>query len=285
MKVGTDGTLLGAWARVSPEQGCMLDIGTGTGLIALMLAQRSEEWDAAIDAVEIDMAAARQAAENFAASPWPGRIAIYHAGLRDFARNMLLKPEQPCSDAQDYEAPLHEQDRPSASRKPYQDAAYGNLNEVGAATPGGDESAAGLPAGAGYGHIVSNPPYFESSLESPDAERTAARHTSSLTREELIHCSAKLLAVGGLFSVVLPCGAEERFIRTAGASGLLLSRRTLVRTLPGAAPKRALLEFTKIPAGSYAPVPEEGELCIEYSPGGNYTDEYRALTGDFYLKF
>ena len=61
MKVGTDGVLLGAWARVEPQDECFLDIGTGTGLIALMLAQRSV---ARITAVEIDPGSASQAREN-----------------------------------------------------------------------------------------------------------------------------------------------------------------------------------------------------------------------------
>ena len=71
MKVGTDGVLLGAWAEVRPGDRRMLDVGTGTGLIALMLAQRSA---ARITAVDIDAECAMQAAENFAASPWADRL-------------------------------------------------------------------------------------------------------------------------------------------------------------------------------------------------------------------
>lgn len=73
MKVGTDGVLLGSWCSARPA-GRILDIGTGTGVITLMMAQRT---DACIDAVEIDPAAAKQAAENAAASPWRERIRIY----------------------------------------------------------------------------------------------------------------------------------------------------------------------------------------------------------------
>ena len=72
MKVGTDGVLLGAWAEVRPGDRRMLDVGTGTGLIALMLAQRSA---ARITAVDVDAECATQAAENFAASPWADRSA------------------------------------------------------------------------------------------------------------------------------------------------------------------------------------------------------------------
>lgn len=81
MKVGTDGVLLGAWADVA-RCNRILDIGTGTGLIALMLAQRC---NAHIDAIDIDTGACLQAEENAEASPFGGRIHVTHAALADFA--------------------------------------------------------------------------------------------------------------------------------------------------------------------------------------------------------
>lgn len=75
MKVGTDALLLGAWCPV-PAGGLCLDIGTGSGLLALMLAQRTAGSTVHIDAVELDPAAALQAQSNVAASPWPTRIRV-----------------------------------------------------------------------------------------------------------------------------------------------------------------------------------------------------------------
>lgn len=81
MKVGTDGSLLGAWAHAGQSRK-ILDVGTGTGLIALMLAQRSE---ATIDAIDIDADACLQARENVAASPFAERVNVYHMPLSEYA--------------------------------------------------------------------------------------------------------------------------------------------------------------------------------------------------------
>ena len=98
MKVGTDGVLLGAWAgrEMEGSRGFkgfqelnLLDIGTGTGLIALMMAQRcsTQMVDCHIDAVEIDTKAAQQAAENVAASPWANQIQVYPCSLSQYMDN------------------------------------------------------------------------------------------------------------------------------------------------------------------------------------------------------
>src|SRR5438105_4632621 len=81
MKVGTDAVLIGAWANVS-EAKKILDIGTGTGIIALMLAQRTP---ASIDAIDVDRAACIQAKENAIASPWKGKIKIHNRSLQIFS--------------------------------------------------------------------------------------------------------------------------------------------------------------------------------------------------------
>ncbi|WP_319499853.1 tRNA1(Val) (adenine(37)-N6)-methyltransferase [uncultured Draconibacterium sp.] len=81
MKVGIDGILLGAWADVH-DCNTILDIGTGTGLIALMLAQRSK---ARITAIEIEKNAAEEASENVAASPWEKRVDVQNVSLQNFA--------------------------------------------------------------------------------------------------------------------------------------------------------------------------------------------------------
>ncbi|MCW2477374.1 tRNA1(Val) (adenine(37)-N6)-methyltransferase [Candidatus Symbiopectobacterium sp. NZEC151] len=82
MKVGTDAILLGAWAPV-PQTGCVLDIGSGSGVITLMLAQRSPDA-VTIDAVELEPEASAQAQENRQASPWASRITVVNRDIETF---------------------------------------------------------------------------------------------------------------------------------------------------------------------------------------------------------
>ena len=82
MKVGTDGTLIGAWASIPYGECTVLDIGTGTGLIAIMAAQRAPQ--AQIVGIDIDSDCIEQARENVAASPWSERISIIHSPLQEF---------------------------------------------------------------------------------------------------------------------------------------------------------------------------------------------------------
>lgn len=231
MKVGTDGALLGAWATVGSHQKNILDIGTGTGLIALMLAQRSEGWSPDVSAIDIDRNACAQAGENFSESPWGDRLSAMDRGLREFAATHI---------------------------------------ETG---------------GRPFDLIVSNPPYFNGSLLPPDKGRLAARHTETLSHEELVRYSAWLISEAGLLSVILPADAEKDFIDTASSYGFTPVRKTVVYSLPGTPPKRVLLEFSKCRTGGEVSAAETDELTIETSPGGNYSEEYRRLTRDFYLRF
>ena len=82
MKIGTDGVLLGAWTPLINNPYNVLDIGAGTGILSLMLAQRSNAEQ--IDAIEIDEDAYEQCVENFETSPWGDKLFCFHAGLDEF---------------------------------------------------------------------------------------------------------------------------------------------------------------------------------------------------------
>ena len=157
MKVGTDGVLLGAWTPLRPTDRRLLDIGTGTGLIALMLAQRAPE--AEVTGIDIDDVS--QARENAAASPWGGRLHFVQTPVQTFA-----------------------------------------------------------PAGR-FDRIVSNPPFFDATLPSPDAGRTTARHTVTLTFSELCDAVLRLLASPqGTTAVVLGSILYKLCIQAALNAGL-----------------------------------------------------------------
>lgn len=223
MKIGTDGILLGAWAQAEQPQR-ILDIGTGTGLIALMMAQRFP--NAVIDAVEMEPKAAEQAATNFAASPWPERLNLHHQSIQSFA-------------------------------------------------------ASNVPDKA-YSLIVSNPPWFVDSLKSIESSRNLARHTDSLSHDELLNSVRLLLHSSGRFTVVLPFDESTSFIHSAHERNLFCRRQCHVRSKPGLSPHRILLEFETEPSES--PVILQ-ELTIENEQHHDYTDSFRTLTRDFYLRF
>ena len=86
MKIGTDGVLLGAWSSLEKNPFSILDVGAGTGILSLMLAQRSRAQ--LIDAIEIDDQAYEQCVENFEQSPWGDRLFCYHASLEEFAEDI-----------------------------------------------------------------------------------------------------------------------------------------------------------------------------------------------------
>ncbi len=86
MKIGTDGVLLGAWASINQHPFSILDIGAGTGVLSLMLAQRSHAE--VIEAIEIDAQAYEQCVDNFEHSPWNDRLFCYHASLQEFVQEI-----------------------------------------------------------------------------------------------------------------------------------------------------------------------------------------------------
>ncbi len=104
MKIGTDGVLLGAWVSVNKKPFSILDIGAGTGIIALQLAQRSNAE--MVDAIEIDENAYEQCVDNFENSPWGDRLFCYHASLEEFVDEIEEKYDLIISNPPFYSPPL-----------------------------------------------------------------------------------------------------------------------------------------------------------------------------------
>ncbi len=221
MKVGTDSVLLGAWATVGTSKNIRaLDIGVGSGILSIMLAQRSA--NITIDGVEIDKQAFIQAHENVNLCPWADRIRLYNESLQKFVDN-------------------HKE---------------------------------------AYDLIISNPPYFIQSLNSPDEQRNTARHSDSLSQEDLLKGVLTTLKPDGIFSVVLPVNEGLSFIQKAKNDGLYCNRKTSIKANPNKEAKRLLLEFSRIKTTI-----KETELCIDMGIRHQYSPEYIELTKDFYLNF
>ncbi len=228
MKIGTDGILLGAWANLKDPYS-ILDIGAGTGIIGLMMAQRSNAG--LIDALEIDEDAYEQCVDNFENSPWGDRLFCYHASFEEYAEEMK------------------------------------------------DEN---------YDLIISNPPFFKAPITAkesdpsqnltPDSRKTA-RYFDSLPFAELLELSAELLSDEGELAVIIPYSEEENFLHLAEEVNLHSNRITQVRGNKDSSIVRSLIQlsFTKIPNVS------KTELIIEEARH-EYTEEYKDLVKDFYLK-
>ena len=234
MKVGTDGVLLGVLAPVLPSDmmvssssGCentykILDIGTGTGLVAIMLAQRTG-GKAQISAVEIDADAAEQAKDNVSKTPW--QIDVYNKSIQDFSCEWAVK----------------------------------------------------------FDLIVSNPPFFINSLKAPEKSRNTARHTDTLSFEDLVASAEKMLAEQGRFTVIIPVQSECDFIKVANAQNLVAE--TIVRVVPkvGKEAKRSVITFIKSVLNNECNT-KVTELVIETENRHCYSDDFKRLTADFYLK-
>ncbi|OKL39395.1 tRNA1(Val) (adenine(37)-N6)-methyltransferase [Pontibacter flavimaris] len=217
MKVCTDSCVFGAYVEVGEAQR-ILDIGTGTGLLSLMVAQRS---GASIDAVEINPEAQQQAQENFAASPWSERLHLHQQSLQEFAR----------------------QERPK------------------------------------YDLILSNPPFFLSSLKSPDAARNTAKHTGELLFEDILFFAQQHLTEQGRLYLLLPPAEALYFAGLAKASDLYLQEALQVFTYHGGKCIRHIQTYTFAP--ETAPVLKD--FFIREEDKVTYTSEFRQLLQPYYL--
>lgn len=216
MKVGTDGVLLGAWTNVD-KCNKALDIGTGSGLLALMIAQRNAKI--MIDAIDIDKGSIMQARQNIIHSPFYHCIEVHHKSFQD----------------------LIEQ------------------------------------ADKRYDLIISNPPYFQNALKSPNLSRSNARHDDTLSFYEILSKGMAFLTDNGRVALILPHEFKEAVLLHATTEGFYVHRILNVFSVAHKPPKRLLIELGR----SEVKCVEE-DLIIERGRH-QYTDDFKLLTKDFYL--
>ena len=217
LKVGTDAVLLGAWAETENTDS-ILEIGTGCGIISLMLAQRSS---AKITAIEIDENSVAEAHKNINLSKWKNRIEIKHINLQSFASLDI------------------------------------SLFDL----------------------IVSNPPFFNNSLKSKNPVKNLAKHTHNLTHEVLLFCTNKLLNNKGKACFIIPYTDYKIFTEIALINNLYCTAVTEIIPVTGKFPNRVLLKFEKIQK-----VLSNNSLVIR-DINNEYTEDYKKITKDFYIKF
>jgi tRNA1Val (adenine37-N6)-methyltransferase len=219
MKINTDGVLLGAITEADKPK-TILDIGTGTGVIALMLAQRFIE--AKIDAVEIDTDAAQTALINFEGSPFADRLAVYPFSFETYFDQF---PEKK------------------------------------------------------YDLIISNPPFYISSLKSPGAKKALAKHTDIDFFEKMIKCIADHLSPDGCCWLILPLTLTEVIIELGANHSLFPQRVINIHSYAHSEAHRVIICF-----GFNKVLAQITKFTI-YKSVGVYSEEYKKLLQPYFIAF
>ena len=236
MKVNTDGVLLGAVTTVLPSDRQVLDVGTGTGTVALMIAQRLDaeclDLDWHIQGIDIDAPSAEEASENFGQSPWREHLTSVNIGLGAFrAAN----------------------------------------------------------SGSRYDLIVSNPPYYDNSLQAPEARRNTARHTGdpespvgteSLSYRDILEYASEALSEYGRVSMILPSDQEQVLLRHARMCGFEPWKILRIKSVERKPVSRLIVQFGR--RGKFGGSPQE-ELLTLLNERGKRTSQHASLVTDYYL--
>ena len=196
MKVCTDACLFGAWVAKQPSietAHSILDIGTGTGLLSLILAQVTDKNNTKITAVEIESQAAAEASSNFNLSKWSERLMLVNESIQNYTANFM--------------------------------AAVDEKNK--------------------FDIIITNPPFYEDDLKSPDTNKNKAAHSTELSWTSLVENSASLLKEEGHFFVLVPTLRAYTMQKLAEANHLNLAEEVLVYNDAKHLPFRSFLHFQK----------------------------------------
>ncbi len=291
MKVNTDGVLLGAAMTILPTDRAVLDVGTGTGTIALMVAQRVaqlcnsescpchpelvsgssertgmqmlkqvqhdvEEVQHDVEEVQHDVEKVQYDVEKIQyGKAWA------QGGVEKALDNLRIDAID-IDEASAAEAAMNFVNSPWAA---FLKAHHQSLEDFAMTTD------------RRYDLIFSNPPYFEDSLPAPEERRCNARHTVGLSYRELLDFASERLTETGRFSIVLPADQEAPLARYARMKGLHLFRIMRVRTVPRKTPGRIIAEFSR------RRCPDFEDVALTIQNEGKYTEEYLSLTRDFYL--
>lgn len=216
MKIGTDAIILGRWVEVS-ENDDVLDIGTGCGLLPLMLAQKGIK---SADAVEIDRESFEEAAQNFSNSAWKSRLSAINEDVNEYAGRCEKK----------------------------------------------------------YDLIVSNPPFYFGDNIPEKAKKGLARHTNTLSYNDLLQSVKKLIKPDGRFALVLPAIESKTFLKEAQNQGFYLKKQMEIVPIEGKEPNRINMQLVVNQVDTI-----ETETFVLRHKDHAFTKEYKEFLKDYYL--
>ena len=229
MKVCTDACLFGAWVSqkaLVQNANSIVDIGTGTGLLSLILAQVTESSKASITAIEIESQAAEEASSNFNISKWSDRLVLVNDSIQNF----------------------------TASSK-------GLLFDI----------------------IISNPPFYEGDLKSPDVNKNKAAHSTELPWTSLVENVSSLLSNAGSFFVLVPTLRAYTMQKLAEAHQLHLVEEVLVYNDAKHLPFRSFLHFRKAKLPIHKEISVLRNKIVIKNTDNTYSAEFTALLKGYYL--
>lgn len=231
MKVCTDACLFGAWLAQDDKilkSNLIIDIGTGTGLLSLMLAQATSrnENPCIITAIEIEPNAAAEASSNFKLSPWQERLQLINDSIQNFTHKQYIANTEK------------------------------------------------------FDCVISNPPFFEADLHSPDQQKNVAAHSTALPWFELIRQVAQLVNQDGYYYVLVPALRAYTMQKLAAQTNLQLVEELLVFNAEKQKPFRVIQKF------KMSPIPvtniKRSNFVIK-DASNQYTENFIQLLAPYYL--
>ena len=240
MKVCTDACLFGAWVAKQPSletAHSILDIGTGTGLLSLILAQVTDKNKTKITAVEIESQAAAEASSNFNLSKWSERLMIVNDSIQNFATSISK----------------------------------------------GEFVSKGLNNNSLFDIVISNPPFYEGDLKSPDDNKNKAAHSTELPWTSLVENVSSLLTDTGSFFVLVPTLRAYTMQKLAEVNQLQLAEEVLVYNDAKHLPFRSFLHFRKAKSPIDKDISVLRNKIVIKNSDNTYSTEFTALLKDYYL--
>jgi tRNA1Val (adenine37-N6)-methyltransferase len=243
MKVCTDACLFGAWVAKQPSletAHSIVDIGTGTGLLSLMVAQATESTQASISAIEIEAQAAEEANSNFKISKWSDRLKLVNDSIQNFTA--------------------------SISKDDLVSNELNNNNNKQL-----------------FDIVISNPPFYEGDLKSPDANKNKAAHSTELPWNTLVENVTSVLSDAGSFFVLVPTLRAYTMQKLAETHQLQLVEEVLVYNDAKHLPFRSFLHFRKAKPEIEKDISVLRNKIVIKNTDNTYSAEFIELLKNYYL--